>query len=89
MISFDQTRAARSGSLLVMAAPAISACAEKRGLIMRFTAAVEECNRLQDKQIKALLRDEGFSLETQIAEAMERRDRTKYAVIKHLQEHGC
>jgi hypothetical protein len=72
-----------------MAAPAMHACAEKRRLIMRFTAAVEECNRLQTKQTSALLRGEGFLWETQIAQAMERRDRTKFAVMGHQQEHGC
>jgi len=63
-----------------MAAPAAVPCSEKRDLIMRFTAEVRECNRLQDEQIKALLRGEGFMLETQITQATERRERTKYAV---------
>ena len=56
---------------------------------MRFTAAVEECNRLQMEQIKALVHDGGFFLETAIAQAMERPERTKYAVIEHQQQHGC
>ena len=56
---------------------------------MRFTAAVRECHRLQTEQIKAILRGEGFLLETQIAQAMERRERTKYAVMEHQQRHGC
>jgi hypothetical protein len=72
-----------------MAAPAPVPCSEKRDLIMRFTAAVQECNRLQTEQIKALLRGEGFSCEPEIAQAMDRRERTKYAVIEHQLRHGC
>jgi hypothetical protein len=56
---------------------------------MRFTAAVQECNRLQTEQIKGLLRGEGFLLETEIAQAMERRERTKYAAMEHQLRHGC
>jgi hypothetical protein len=72
-----------------MAALAPVPCSEKRGLIMRFTAAVQNCNQLQSEQIKALLRGEGFFLETEIAQAMERRERTKYAVMEHQLRHGC
>ena len=72
-----------------MAAPAPVPCSEKRDLTMRFTAAVQEYNRLQTEQIKALLRSEGFLLETEIAQAMERRERTKYAVMEHQLRHGC
>jgi hypothetical protein len=56
---------------------------------MRFTAAVQECNRLQTEQIKALLRGEGFLCEPEIAQATERRERTKYAVMEHQLRHGC
>jgi hypothetical protein len=56
---------------------------------MRFTAAIAECNKLQKEQITALLRGDGFLLETQIEEALERRNQTKYAVIEHQQQHGC
>lgn len=72
-----------------MAAPAPIACMEKRRLIMRFTAAIAECNKLQKEQITALLRGDGFLLETQIEEALERRNQTKHAVIEHQQQHGC
>jgi phage shock protein A len=72
-----------------MAAPAPIACSEKRRLIMRFTAAIAECNSLQEKQIAALLRGDGFLLETLIEEALERRNQTKYAVIEHQRQHGC
>jgi hypothetical protein len=56
---------------------------------MRFTAAVQECSRLQAEQIKTLLRGEGFLWETEIDQAMERRQRTKYAVMEHQLRHGC
>jgi hypothetical protein len=56
---------------------------------MRFTAAVEEYNRLQSDQIKALTAGDGFILETEIAQATERRARTKYAVLEHERAHGC
>jgi hypothetical protein len=46
-------------------------------------------DRLQTERIKALLRGEGFLLETEIAQGMERRERTKYAVIEHQLRHGC
>jgi hypothetical protein len=89
VFNFAQTQSGRGRYISIMAAPAPVPCSEKRGLIMRFTAAVQECNRLQAEQIKALLRSEGFLLESDIAQAMERRERTKYAVLQHQQEHGC
>jgi hypothetical protein len=89
VFSFAQSRRDHRRYISTMAAPAPVPCSEKRGLIMRFTAAVRECNRLQTEQIKAVLRGEGFLLEAQIAQAMERRERTKYAVMEHQLRHGC
>ena len=89
MFNFNQTRRDRGRYISIMAAPAAVPCSEKRDLIMRFTAEVRECNRLQDEQIKALLRGEGFMLETQITQAAERRELTKYAVMEHQLRHGC
>jgi hypothetical protein len=51
--------------------------------------AVQEQNNLPNDQIKALINGEGFTLEREIADARERRDRAKYAILAHDESHGC
>jgi hypothetical protein len=65
------------------------ACIEKRRLLLAYTTAVAECNRLQSAQVSALLQGDGFDLEMEIAKAGERREQLKYAVLAHQQQHGC
>ena len=52
--------------------------------------AVTEHHRLQTLQLESLVKGEGFLIyEGQIAEARERRDRAKYAILAHEDSHGC
>ena len=69
--------------------PTPSPCSEKRRLLLRFTAAIAEYRRLQSKQIRGLLRGEDFPLETEIEEALDRRQRTRHEVMDHRLKHGC
>jgi hypothetical protein len=64
-------------------------CAERQRLLKEFMIAVQEQNNLQTDQIKALIDGEGFNLEREIADARERRDQAKYAVMEHEESHGC
>jgi hypothetical protein len=72
-----------------MAAPMPKACGEKRRLLLAFTDAVSDYHRMQSAQLEALVRGDGFDFEIEIARAAQRRERAKYAVIAHQQEHGC
>ena len=70
-------------------APAPQFCPERQRLLEQFMAAVQEQTDLQNTQIKALINGEGFNLEREIADARERRDQAKYAILAHDESHGC
>ncbi len=64
-----------------MAAPMPKACAEKQRLLQAFTDAVSDYHRMQSAQLEALVRGDRFVFEIEIAEAAQRREHAKYAVI--------
>ena len=72
-----------------MAAPSPISCIEKRRLMDEFQRAVSHHNRMQVSQVAAVIRGEDFPFEREIAEAAERRDNAKYAIIAHQKDHGC
>jgi len=70
-----------------MACPGI-ACIEKQRLLREFISAVSYYHKIQSAQIESLIQGDSFDFEPEIAEAAERREQAKYAVIAHQQEHG-
>jgi len=71
-------------------APCPIFCPRRQRLIEKFLKAVSEHHRLQTLQLESLVKGEGFRThERQIAEARERRDRAKYAILAHEDSHGC
>ena len=71
------------------AASSILLCFEKQKLIKEFEHAVSELHRMQTAQVAAVRNGEDFPFQEQIAEATERKDRARYAIIAHQQVHGC
>jgi hypothetical protein len=75
---------------LTVACPApIIACREKQQLLMAYVAAASDLNRIHSAQLAAVLNDEGFLFQAEFAEALERKERAKYAVLTHREQHGC
>ena len=71
-----------------MAAPVPKVCIEKQRLLQAFARAVSEHHRMQSAQVAAVMRGADFPFAEEIAKASEGRDRAKYAVLAHQQEHG-
>ena len=69
--------------------PTADYCSAREVLIKAFVQAVSDYNFLQKKQLRAVLRDQSFPLEQEIAEARERRDRAKEAILTHRRMHDC
>jgi hypothetical protein len=76
-------------SAVAMAAPSPTVCIEKMKLMREFVGAVSDYHRMQTAQVRAVTNGEGFLFEEEIAEAAARRERAKYAILEHLQNHGC
>ncbi len=70
-------------------APVPHFCRRRQRLVEKFVRAVIEHNDVQTAQIEGLIRGAGFSLEREIADALDRRDRAKYAILAHEEAHGC
>ena len=70
-------------------APAPIFCIESARLKDRYQRAVSEYLRLQAAQIAAVINDATDTLQNEIHEADERKDAAKYALIAHLESHGC
>ena len=71
------------------AAPSAVLCLEKLKLIKAFEWSVSEYNRMNTAQIAAVRNGEGFLFGEQVAEAGRAKERAKYAILKHEEEHGC
>jgi hypothetical protein len=56
---------------------------------MAYVAAASDLNRIHSAQLAAVLNDEGFLFQAEFAEALERKERAKYAVLAHREQHGC
>jgi hypothetical protein len=69
--------------------PSPLVCIEKQRLLRAFAQAVSEYNRMNTAQVAAVLRGEPVQFQEQIANAGERKDAAKYAILVHEQEHGC
>jgi hypothetical protein len=67
----------------------IVACAEKWRLLKAFTKAVSDLNRIHSAQMAAVLNGEGFQFQEEFEEALGRKEKAKYAVLAHQEEHGC
>jgi hypothetical protein len=72
-----------------MATPATMTCLKKKLLINLFIETVSEHNRLQTLQVEALIRGAGFTLDSEITAARERRDHARFAIAEHQEMHGC
>ena len=64
-------------------------CAEKQRLTEAFTQAVSEYLRVQSAQSLAIAEGRGDEFEAEIAEARNRKECAKQAVVAHRREHGC
>jgi len=64
-------------------------CAEKQRLLAEFTVAATEYLQALSAQLKSAALGNGFGLEAEIHAARQRKDETKYVVLKHQGEHGC
>jgi hypothetical protein len=64
-------------------------CTKKATLLREFARAVSELNRMHSAQVAALVRDEGFQFQEEIAKAGDRKDQLKYAILAHCEEHRC
>jgi len=64
-------------------------CIKKERLMREFAKAVSDYHRMNSAQLAAVLNGQDFPFEAQIAEAGERVQEMKYAILAHRQEHGC
>ena len=64
-------------------------CIEKERLTDEFLAAVHEHIAIQSAQIEAVKANERFQSWEELANALERRHKAKYAIIEHQEQHGC
>jgi hypothetical protein len=66
-------------------------CSERVHYMEDFLQAIRELGTLQSEQAKAVIEsDPEFSrFDLLIHMANERKDRAKYALLLHVQEHGC
>jgi hypothetical protein len=72
-----------------MATPATVLCIEKERLIRAYTDAALEYNHLNSLRVSALIRGEESPPLDEISEAEMRKENAKYAILMHLDEHGC
>jgi hypothetical protein len=77
------------GASGMSAARSIILCLEKVKLIKAYEWCVSEYNRMNSAQVVALRNGDGFIFSEQIAEAGLLKERAKYAILKHEEEHGC
>ena len=71
------------------AAPSAIVCLKKEKLLREFAKAVSDYHRMQSAQLAALLKGQDFMFQAEIAEASDRKEQAKYAILEHRQEHGC
>jgi hypothetical protein len=64
-------------------------CIEKERLMRDYTSAVAEWTRMHSAQVAALQRGNDVLFREQIAQAAERMENAKYAIIAHQEQHGC
>ena len=66
-------------------------CGERVCHMEEFLEAIRELTQLQNEQAKAVIEgDPEFSrFDLLIHMANQRKDRAKYALLLHVQEHGC
>ena len=68
-----------------------SGCAEHNGLLSEFGDAVQELLALHEQQFLAIIDDDSecTRFELLIHMANERKQRAKYAYLRHVEAHGC
>jgi hypothetical protein len=55
----------------------------KEKLLREFAKAVSEYNRMHSAQLAAVLKGEDFLFQVEIADAGQRKDQAKYAILEH------
>jgi hypothetical protein len=65
------------------------ACLEKRRLLHEFVASASSLNRIENAQVVAALSGDGFQFEVELEQAVTRKQKAKYTVLAHQEEHGC
>ena len=73
----------------VAAQEPIIVCIEKRRLLQEFAHAVSEFNRINSAQVAAVMRGEDFPFQMELADALDRKEQAKYAILAHQEQHGC
>ena len=71
--------------------PEIAFCAEKARLIGDFVRSIRSLNQLEKQQTQAVIEgDPDFSrFDLLIYMALEAKDQAKYALMDHIESHGC
>jgi hypothetical protein len=64
-------------------------CAELHRLKNYYRWAVSEYLRLQSAQTAAVINSDPVNFQRELHEAQMRKDEAKYAVLTHVEEHGC
>ena len=67
----------------------IVTCTEQRKLLKAFAHAVKEYHRMQTAQVAAVLNGKDFPFEDWLEKAAKAKEQAKYAILRHLEEHGC
>ncbi|MFN7998653.1 MAG: hypothetical protein U0Q18_33830 [Bryobacteraceae bacterium] len=71
--------------------PATGECAERHRLTTEFTNALRELVDLQNEQIRAVIKhDPDFArFDILLHLAVQNKQEAKYALLKHMEIHGC
>ena len=79
------------GKLSLTTIPEIAFCEEKRALMDDFLEAIHQLGELQGQQARALIEgDPDFArFDLLIYMANEKKDQVKYAMLTHVDRHGC
>jgi hypothetical protein len=74
---------------LIMATLDRLLCIEKERLIRAYTTAAVAYNHLNSVRVDALIRGDDPPPLDKISEAEVSKENAKYAILVHLEEHGC
>jgi hypothetical protein len=65
------------------------ACLEKRRLLQEFVVSASTLNRIENAQVVAALSGDGFQFQAELEQALAHKQKAKYAVLAHQENHGC
>ena len=79
------------GSQALKQTPVIAYCSERKRLLEEFLQAIHELVALNGRQTQAVIEgDEHFTrFDLLMAMATRKKNAAKYALLKHIEAHGC